>query len=269
MGHNRVRPSRRFDKPGRSGSNLVPMPADHRRRRARPCGPRRAPLAGRLGPLCRRPRGRCGAPAGPGPGSRPAQLRFANGARVELLMPYDTEVNDFLAAVPRPQRARAPPPDLQGARPRRGHRTGPPVGCEPIGVDLSHPEWMEAFIHPKQATGVVVQLAQAPARGPVPRPTTSRPSDGSDADGSGPPGPRRSPIRAHVVADIARGHPPLPRLAGRRSGGRGQPGGCRWVDLTWGGPLGLRLVAPTGPSPGLLRTGSTAAPAGSTISSSR
>ena len=47
-------------------------------------------------------------------------------------------------------------------------RPGRP-GFSPIGIDFSDPEWMEAFIHPKQATGVVVQLAEAPGGWTSPR----------------------------------------------------------------------------------------------------
>ncbi len=62
---------------------------------------------------------------GPGPGFAPAQLRFANGARVEVLMPWDVEVNDFLSRFLAGQRPGRPPPHVQGARPGRRHRPGP------------------------------------------------------------------------------------------------------------------------------------------------
>lgn len=33
-------------------------------------------------------------------------------------------------------------------------------GVEPIGINLTDPKWMEAFVHPKDALGVLVQFAQ-------------------------------------------------------------------------------------------------------------
>ena len=35
-------------------------------------------------------------------------------------------------------------------------------GVTPILVDLTDPEWKEAFIHPRQAHGVLIQLAESP-----------------------------------------------------------------------------------------------------------
>jgi hypothetical protein len=99
---------------------------------------------------------------GPGPGFAPAQLRFGNGARIELLMPCAVEENDFLQRFittngPGPHHMTFKVPDLAAAI-----EQATKFGFDPIGVDFSDPEWMEAFIHPKQATGVVVQLAEAP-----------------------------------------------------------------------------------------------------------
>lgn len=36
------------------------------------------------------------------------------------------------------------------------------AGIEPIGVALGDPEWKEAFIHPRDAHGALVQLAESP-----------------------------------------------------------------------------------------------------------
>ena len=47
-------------------------------------------------------------------------------------------------------------PDLHAALGRaRDH------GYEPVGVDERSPSWKEAFLHPKQAQGIVVQLAES------------------------------------------------------------------------------------------------------------
>lgn len=37
------------------------------------------------------------------------------------------------------------------------------AGYEPVDVDLSHDQWKEAFLHPGDTGGVLIQLAQTPA----------------------------------------------------------------------------------------------------------
>ncbi len=45
-------------------------------------------------------------------------------------------------------------------------------GYQIVGRDDSNPQWKEAFLHPKQALGIVVQLAEAVPEAPRrPRPT--------------------------------------------------------------------------------------------------
>ena len=34
------------------------------------------------------------------------------------------------------------------------------LGLEPVGVNLSNPYWKEAFLHPRSAHGIVIQVAQ-------------------------------------------------------------------------------------------------------------
>ena len=98
---------------------------------------------------------------GPGVGFAPGQVQFANGARIEMLMPYAVETNDFLSRFltrhgPGPHHLTFKVPDLDAALESLVHG-----GYQPIGIDRSDPQWMEAFVHPNQATGVVVQVAQA------------------------------------------------------------------------------------------------------------
>ena len=38
--------------------------------------------------------------------------------------------------------------------------TAEAAGYQPINVDMRDPYWKEAFLHPKQSCGVVVQLAR-------------------------------------------------------------------------------------------------------------
>ncbi len=54
-------------------------------------------------------------------------------------------------------------------------------GYSIVGYDDSHPEWKEAFLHPRQAQGIVVQLAE---------PNADRPPSSHADDGRRPPRPR-------------------------------------------------------------------------------
>ena len=93
-------------------------------------------------------------------GFSPAQLSFANGAKVEVLQPWEPEANPFLRRFldhngPGPHHLTFKVPDIDDALVRvRG------AGFEPVGVRLDDPQWREAFLHPRQAFGVVVQVAQ-------------------------------------------------------------------------------------------------------------
>ena len=107
---------------------------------------------------------------GRAPGFAPGQMRFPHPERamkVEVLEPNDVEHNDFLrrfldASGPGPHHLTFKVPDLAGALDVvRDH------GYDPIGVDLSSADWKESFIHPKQACGIVVQIAQAPGEMPT------------------------------------------------------------------------------------------------------
>ena len=186
-------------------------------------------------------------------GFAPGQVEFANRARLELLMPNDTGSNDFLARFlarngPGAHHLTFKVPDLARAieQSRR-------AGYEPIGIDLSDPEWMEAFIHPKQAAGVVVQLAQAatPWTGPPPDdfPTTRR----QRTDGTGPTRSAELVWVTHVVSELEVATPLFVGLLGAGVTGAGSLPDHQWTELTWGGPMGLRLVAPTGASTSPLR----------------
>src|SRR3954470_17744736 len=96
---------------------------------------------------------------GKGPGFAPSQLGFANGMRVEVLEPHLVEVNDFLRRFldrsgPGPHHLTFKVPDINTAL-----AATEAAGYRVVNVDLSDPMWKEAFLYPKDATGVVVQLA--------------------------------------------------------------------------------------------------------------
>jgi methylmalonyl-CoA/ethylmalonyl-CoA epimerase len=97
---------------------------------------------------------------GDSPGYWWGQVRFAAGPKIELLTPTAGPDGAFLE---RFLTSRGPGPHhftflvadlsqtLDEAR---------ALGIEPVGVDLSLDGWKEAFLHPRDAHGIVIQLAQ-------------------------------------------------------------------------------------------------------------
>jgi catechol 2,3-dioxygenase-like lactoylglutathione lyase family enzyme len=170
-------------------------------------------------------------------GFGPAQLRFANGGRVEILQPWRSEDNPFLRRFldrhgPGPHHLTFKVPDLAAAI---DHVRA--AGFSPVGVDLSSPDWMEAFLHPRQATGIVVQLAQAAYAWESPPP-------------EGFPTPRRDPAASlvrvtHAVTDLDSALALFEGLLGGRRTARATASDGDWecVDLEWSGPPRLRLVS--------------------------
>jgi len=182
--------------------------------------------------------------AGSGAGFSPAQVRFSGGMRLEALEPHDVEHNDFLRRFldrngPGPHHLTFKVDDLDlaidGAR---------ALGIDPVGIDRTDPGWQEAFLHPKQSFGIVVQLAQAdhgwntppPAGLPVPRPAQ----------------PARLTRIVHLVADLA---PAIDLFQGLLGGTPDEPtvvsadGGGRAQDMRWPGGGCLRLLQPGAATP--------------------
>ncbi len=99
----------------------------------------------------------------PGKGFRAAQLRMGRGSEgmtVELITPHRSESDDFLARFlaesgEGPHHLTFKVDDLEA---ELGRLSG--LGFEPVNVDLSNPAWREAFIHPRQSHGTVIQIAQ-------------------------------------------------------------------------------------------------------------
>ena len=167
-----------------------------------------------------------------------AQLRYANGARLEILEPHQWRNNPFLRRFldtngPGPHHLTFKVPDIE-----RALDACRDAGFDPVGVDLSDPGWKEAFLHPRQAMGIVVQLAQAAAEWSSPAPQGF------------PAGRRPEPASlehlTHAVADMDQALALFRDLLGGTVRARGRAGDGSWwsTDLGWpGGPLGLRLVA--------------------------
>ena len=105
--------------------------------------------------------------AGPGAGFRWWQWRFAGGGVIEILEPDGPPgafLHRFLASRgPGIHHVTFKVPDLHAAARRaREH------GFEVVGFDDAVPAWKEAFLHPKQAQGIVVQLAESEPGAPPP-----------------------------------------------------------------------------------------------------
>jgi len=104
---------------------------------------------------------------------------FAGGGRVEVLEPSGADgfLHRFLAQRgPGVHHVTFKVPSLDDAC-----RRAEGLGYEVVGRDESRPGWKEAFLHPRRALGIVVQLAEA--AGPDDRPPFRMPIP------SGPPAP--------------------------------------------------------------------------------
>jgi methylmalonyl-CoA/ethylmalonyl-CoA epimerase len=98
-------------------------------------------------------------------GFRPMQVFLGSddgdGMPIELLEPWAVERNDFLACfVARhgagPHHLTFKVPSLEATIERvRG------AGFHPVNIDLTDPDWKEAFLMPREAHGTVVQLAES------------------------------------------------------------------------------------------------------------
>jgi catechol 2,3-dioxygenase-like lactoylglutathione lyase family enzyme len=186
---------------------------------------------------------------GPGPGFAPGQLRFGNDARLEILMPNDPQVNDFLerylrSSGPGPHHLTFKVPNLTDAI---DHCRA--AGFEPVGISRTDPEWMEAFLHPKVASGVVVQLAEAPHPWSSPPPDDYPTARRQRREGSGPVPPAALRRVVHAVADLEQATRLFVGLLGADVDGSGERPDHRWMDLDWRGPLSLRLVGPRAGQP--------------------
>ncbi len=123
-----------------------------------------------------------------------AQWRFQGGGRIEVIEPRgeDSFVRRFLARRgPGIHHVTFKVPSLREACDRaEGH------GYTIVGYDESKPGWKEAFLHPKQALGIVVQFAETkPSR-----------EGGGRRPWQGPPGPENPPPPVTILGLRMRAH---------------------------------------------------------------
>ena len=170
-------------------------------------------------------------------GFAPAQLAFANGARLEVLQPWEPEANPFLRRFldhsgPGPHHLTFKVPDLAASLDEVRA-----AGFSPVSVDLSDPGWKEAFLHPRQAGGIVVQLAQAAGYWESPAP-----------EGFPPPAVPAVALShaTHAVSDLEGA---LGLFGGLLAGAvdRSAEPRADYEEATvrWAGPLALRLISPS------------------------
>jgi len=178
---------------------------------------------------------------GDSPGFWFGQLKFAAGPKIELLTPTSGPdaafLERFLAAHgPGPHHLNFIVTDIEATLARIRA-----LGIEPVGVNLTNPNWQEAFVHPRDAYGIVVQVAQQDG---------SPPADGRPGD-LPQPGPRTHLTEIEYgVGDLAG----ATRLFADVLDGQLEAAGDDTAELTWAGGKRLRLVREEGlPLRGSLR----------------
>jgi methylmalonyl-CoA/ethylmalonyl-CoA epimerase len=154
------------------------------------------------------------------------QLEFAAGPKIELLTPAGGPgaafLDRFLAA--------------RGAGPHHFSFLVTGIedalarvrasGIEPVGVSLADPGWREAFLHPRDAHGIVIQVAQQAGSPPPSAPPRELPAPGP---------PARLDLIEHHVSDLDG----AVRLFREVLDGQLEAAGAGTAELTW--PAGSRI----------------------------
>jgi catechol 2,3-dioxygenase-like lactoylglutathione lyase family enzyme len=197
---------------------------------------------------------------GDGYGFRWVQVRIgeaAEGMTVELLIEWQPEQNDFLARFlarhgPGQHHLTFKVPDL-AATLGRVHQ----AGFRPVSVNLTDPNWKEAFLQPREAHGTVVQLAQVHPD----HPGTAEMVTGAQAGGAffepewWPEPPARATDRARLRR-VVLATPSLPAAVAFFAGqldGRIVDETIDAVELAWPGDGRVRLEHDADATPGFRR----------------
>lgn len=169
---------------------------------------------------------------GDSPGYWWGQLKFASGPKIELLTPTggpDAAFLDrFLAARGAgPHHFNFLVPDIENALARIKA-----AGIDPVGVNLANPGWKEAFLHPRAAHGIVIQVAQQDGS-PTSAPPRELPEPGP---------PTRLDLIEHHVSDLDG----AVRLFRNVLDGRLEAADAGTAELTWPGGKRIKLVREDG-----------------------
>jgi methylmalonyl-CoA/ethylmalonyl-CoA epimerase len=169
---------------------------------------------------------------GDSPGYWWGQLTFDSGPKIELLTPTGGSdaafLDRFLAARGAgPHHFNFLVPDIEAALARIRA-----AGIDPVGVNLANPSWKEAFLHPRDAHGIVIQVAEQ-AGSPTSVPPGELPA----------PGPAtRLDLIEHHVGDLDG----AVRLFRDVLDGRLEAADAVSAELTWPGGKRIRLVREDG-----------------------
>jgi methylmalonyl-CoA/ethylmalonyl-CoA epimerase len=169
---------------------------------------------------------------GDSPGYWWGQLKFASGPKIELLTPTggpDAAFLDrFLAARGAgPHHFNFLVSDIETALARIKA-----AGIDPVGVNLANPGWKEAFLHPRAAHGIVIQVAQQDGA-PTSAPPQELPEPGP---------PTRLDLIEHHVSDLDG----AVRLFRNVLDGRLEAADAGTAELTWPGGKRIKLVREDG-----------------------
>lgn len=190
-------------------------------------------------------------------GFRWVQARLGDGDEgmtVEVITPWRPEANDFLARFVARHTEGAhhitfKVPDL-----RRTLERARAAGYHPIGENFEDPQWFEAFLVPREAQGIVVQLTQSePPPPPWPRRFADRTArgvpDGRPTWWADPPTP--GPVRV-VLRRIVLRTPSITSALGLWCGllgGTPVDQGDDRIEIAWPGGR-ILLVEDAGSAPG-------------------
>jgi hypothetical protein len=169
---------------------------------------------------------------GDSPGYWWGQLKFGAGPKVELLTPTGGPGSAFLdrflaARGAGPHHFNFLVTDIEGALARIRAS-----GIEPIGVNLGNPDWKEAFLHPRNAHGIVIQVAQQGSQ-PLSAPPRELPEPGP---------PTRLDLIEHHVGDLDG----AVRLFRDVLDGRLEAADAGTAELTWPGGKRIKLAREDG-----------------------
>ena len=193
-------------------------------------------------------------------GFRPMQVRVgdaAEGMSIELLEPWAVERNDFLERfVARhgagPHHLTYKVDDLLAALDRV--RT---AGYQPVNIDVSDPDWKEAFLHPREAHGTVVQLAESRGNwGTLAEQIERVRKEGAHGHPRWWPDPPPPGDRAGFLRRVVIGTPSLAATLGFFAGllqGDEVASGEGWIELAWPGGGRVKLEHRPGRPPGIDR----------------
>ena len=173
---------------------------------------------------------------GDSPGYWWGQLRFSSGPKIELLTPTGGTDGAFLE---RFLSSRGPGPHHFTFIVADLSQTLSDVrasGIEPVGVDMSNAEWKEAFLHPRDAYGIVVQIAEQSAT-PKLAPPAELPEPGSAA---------AFELVEHQVTDISGATKLFTELLDAELVVTPGQENRHVADLTWSNGAHLRLVEQAG-----------------------